>query len=100
MSDGQQFIDRRRKSTGRSISEVIIAITALAGLAVSIFTGVRAFYVNEYRINILESNVQETRVDVKNLRGDVQELDRSVQRLVGAAIKGEWPQERQKSGRD
>lgn len=84
------FVDRRRKTTQRSMAEVLTVVGIFVSVAVSVFTGIRAFYVNEYRIDILESNVKETRMDIKETKNAVQELDRSVQRLVGAAAKQGW----------
>ena len=71
----------------RSISEIIIAIAAVLSVFISLFTGIRAFYVNEYRIDVLEIALKDTRIDIKEARNDIQELDKSVQRLLGAAAR-------------
>ena len=81
----------RRKRAARSWPEIVIAIGVVVTMVISLFTGLRAFYVNEYRIDILESSVKETRNDIKEARSDVRELDRSVQKLLGAAEKHGWP---------
>jgi hypothetical protein len=99
MANGERFIERRKKPWGRSAAEVIIALSAVFGLLVSLFTGVRAFYVNEYRIDQLESSVREARIDVKQARTDIQDLDRSVQRLVGAATRQPFTDDRPQHGR-
>ena len=78
------------RPVGRSIAEIVIAVSAMIGLALSLFTGIRAFYVNEYRIDVLEQAVKASREDVKDVRNDIKELDRGVQRLVGAATKNGW----------
>lgn len=92
------FVDRR-KAVKRSFPEVIIAVAAVVGLIISMFTGLRAFYVNEYRVDLLEANVKEVRADVKEARTDIKELDRSVQRLVGTVIKNGWMSEEPQNGR-
>lgn len=100
MANGvERFIERRKKPWGRSAAEYIVALAAVFGLMVSLFTGVRAFYVNEYRIDILENSVRDVRVEVKEARGEIQDLDRSVQRLVGAATKQGWIEERSNGAR-
>jgi len=93
MANDVHFIERRKKPWGRSASEIVIAIAAVVGLLVSVFTGVRAFMVNEYRIDVLELTVKETKSEVKEARNEIQDLDRSVQRLVGAATKQGWVEE-------
>jgi len=91
----ENFIERRKKPWGRSASEVVIAIAAVIGLGISLFTGIRAFYVNEYRIDVMEQAVKDARFEIKDARNDIKEMDRSVQRLVGAATKQGWIEQRQ-----
>jgi cell division protein FtsL len=89
VNEAQHFTDRRKKQP-RSRAEIVIAVAAVLGVLVSVLTGIRAFYVNEYRIDILEVTVRETRTDIKEAKTAVVELDRSVQRLIGAADKHGW----------
>ncbi len=86
----EHFVERRKKPWGRSAAEIVIAIAAVIGMAISIFTGVRAFYVNEYRIDQLEGAVKDVRSDVKDARADIKDMNRSVDRLVGAASNNGW----------
>lgn len=71
----------------RSNAEIVIATAAIIGLMVSFFTGIRAYYVNEYRIDLTEKQLNELRVEMKKVRDDLQEVDHSVQRLLGLVIK-------------
>lgn len=96
MDETRTFVERRKKPWGRSAAEIVVAIAAVFGLLVSIFTGVRAFYVNEYRIEVLERGVGEARTEMKEARADIRDLDRNVQRLVGAATKSGWIEDDQR----
>jgi hypothetical protein len=98
MANGERFIERRKKPWGRSGAELIIAVSAVTGLLISVFTGVRAFYVNEYRIDQMEGSIREVRIDIKQARTDIQDMDRSVQRLVGAATRQNLSDDRPKHG--
>lgn len=71
----------------RSNAEIVIATAAIIGLMVSFFTGIRAYYVNEYRIDLTEKQLNELRTEFKKVRDDLQEVDHNVQRLLGMAIK-------------
>lgn len=71
----------------RSNAEIVVAVAAIIGLMVSFFTGIRAYYVNEYRIDLTEKQLNELRIEVKTAREDIREVDHNVQRLLGIVIK-------------